>query len=222
MSSRRSSRLHNQPGQKPSDDAQDVSVGSEKFTRRKKATALKVAKNTEVSNGKKNCTTKVVAWAAAGRDEARAMQGLDKLSYLSPEIFGMIADNVTDQRTISALSRTSQKLYALMTPRLYGRVAVAAMFHAHIAKLIRTLEPHLSIKQKKQLKKEGKYKGQQEKYRTGLDEEKIPVCAGYVRQLIIGASDPGKKHKYIVDRYYEEALKNMKNLDIVETSVVNE
>jgi hypothetical protein len=48
-----------------------------------------------------------------------------------------------------------------MMPLLYNRIAVAAMFHAYIPKLIRALEPHLSIAQKRQLMKEGKYKGQQ-------------------------------------------------------------
>lgn len=107
-----------------------------------------------------------------------------------------------------------------MMPRLYDRIAVAAMFHAHIPKLIRTLEPHLTIAQKKQLKKEGKYKGQQERYPTGLNESAKPICATYVRQMIVGAADPGKKHRYIVDRYVEEAFKNMNNLEIVETRIL--
>jgi hypothetical protein len=106
-----------------------------------------------------------------------------------------------------------------MIPRIYERIAVAANFHAHISRLIRTLEPHLTIAQKKQLKKEGKYKGQQRRYASGLDEKAKPICATYVRQMIVGGSDPGKKHKYIVDRYIEEALKNMDNLEIVETGL---
>jgi hypothetical protein len=106
-----------------------------------------------------------------------------------------------------------------MMPRLYGRIAVAAMFHAHIPKLIRTLEPHLTIAQKKQLKREGKYKGQQDRYPTGLDQTTMPICATYVTQLVVGRSDPGKRHKYIVDRYVEEAFKNMSNLEIVESAV---
>jgi hypothetical protein len=105
-------------------------------------------------------------------------------------------------------------------PRLYGRIAVAAMFHAHIPKLIRTLEPHLTIAQKKKLKKEGRYKGQQERYPSGLDEEAKPICASYVRQMVVGVSDPGRKHNYIVDRYVEEVFKNMNNLEIVETWIL--
>lgn len=107
-------------------------------------------------------------------------------------------------------------------PRLYERIVVAAQFHAHIPKLIRTLEPHLSIAQKKQLKKEGKYKGQQERYPSGLDEKARPTCASYVRQMIVGFVDPGRKHKYIVEGYIEEAFNNMENLEIVETRVLTE
>jgi hypothetical protein len=129
----------------------------------------------------------------------------------------LTSQQIKEPPTISAFGRTCKSLYTHMMPRLYGRITVAAMFHAHIPKLIRTLEPHLTIAQKKQLKKEGKYKGQQERYPTGLDEKAKPICATYVRQIIVGASDPGKKHKYIVDRYVEEAFKNMDNLEIVDT-----
>jgi len=102
-------------------------------------------------------------------------------------------------------------------PLLYKRIAVAAMFHAHIQKLIRALEPHLTIAQKKQLKKEGKYKGQQEEYSSRLDPNTKPICASYVRHIVFGVAEPGRKHQYIVHRYVEEALKNMENLEIVET-----
>lgn len=105
-----------------------------------------------------------------------------------------------------------------MMPLLHKRLAVAAAYHAHIPKLIRALEPHLTIKQKKQLKKEGKYKGQQERYSNDLDANEVPTCASYVRQLVVGWSDPGRKHEYIVHRYVEEALQNMVNLEILEVS----
>ena len=101
-------------------------------------------------------------------------------------------------------------------PLLHKRLAVAAMFHAHIPRLIRALEPHLTIAQKKQLKKEGKYKGQQERYSSHLDANAKPACASYVRQIVVGVANPGRKHEYIVHRYVEEAFKNMENLEIVE------
>lgn len=107
-------------------------------------------------------------------------------------------------------------------PVLHKRIIVAAAYHAHIAQLIRTLEPHLTIAQKKQLKKEGKYKGQQERYSSNLDAHLKPACTNYVRQIVVGHSDPGRKHKYIVNRYVEEAFKNMDNLEVVETQILTE
>jgi hypothetical protein len=109
-----------------------------------------------------------------------------------------------------------------MMPLLHKRIAVAAAYHAHIPKLIRTIEPHLTIAQKKQLKKEGKYNGQQERHSTKVDANEKPACASYVRQIVAGWSDPGRKHEYIVHRYIEEALKNMDNLEIVEMSFLTE
>lgn len=108
-----------------------------------------------------------------------------------------------------------------MTPRLYHRIAVSVPYHAHIAKMIRSIEPLLTVQQKKQLKKEGKYKGQQEKYPTGLDQKKVPICASHVKSLVLGRTDPGRKHIDFVLRYYEELLQNTTNLEIVEAVVVN-
>ncbi|KAH8655836.1 hypothetical protein BX600DRAFT_470396 [Xylariales sp. PMI_506] len=153
------------------------------------------------------------------RDPVPVNPSKDSLSSLPPEVLVMVLNNIQNPRTMSALGRTSRRMYAALMPRLYGRISVAAMFHAHIPKLIRTLEPHMTIAQKKQLKKEGKYKGQQERYRRSADENAKPICATHVRQLVVGVADPGKKHKYIVDRYVEEAIKNMNNLQILETWV---
>jgi hypothetical protein len=105
-------------------------------------------------------------------------------------------------------------------PMLHKRIVVAAAFHAHIARLIRTLEPYLTIAQKKQLKKEGKYKGQQERYSGDVDQDLKPACTSYVRQIIIGHSDPGKRHVRIVEKYIEEALKNMNCLEIIDTRIL--
>jgi hypothetical protein len=105
------------------------------------------------------------------------------------------------------LGRTCKRFYSLTIPLLHKRVTVSAMYHAHIAKLIRNLEPHLSIKQKGQLKKEGKYKGQQERYSRQLDANATPDYASHVGQFVAGRADPGRRHKYIVLRYVEEALK---------------
>jgi len=118
---------------------------------------------------------------------------------------------------MSKLTRVSKAYYSLMEPLLYNRIAVAAIDYTQIPKLIRTLEPHLSIVQKNQLKTEGKYIGQQEGYSSQLDANATPHCVAHVRQVVIGRSNPGRKDRYIVYRYVEEALKNWINLEILET-----
>jgi hypothetical protein len=105
---------------------------------------------------------------------------------------------------------------------LHKRISVLARFWVHIPQVIRRIEPHLSISQKKQLKKECQYKGQQEKFPTHLDPNAVPACAGLVSQFIIGAIDPGKKHKPFVMRYCEEVLKNLHNLEALDTSELTE
>jgi hypothetical protein len=120
------------------------------------------------------------------------------------------------------LGRTCKRYYSLIMPLLHKRVAVAAMFHAHIPKLIRALEPLLTTAQKKQLKKEGKYKGQEEHYSSRLGANTKPACASYVRQIVVGVADPGRKHEYIVHRYVEEVFKNINELEVVEVYFLTE
>jgi hypothetical protein len=127
-----------------------------------------------------------------------------------------------DMSDLGKLGRTNKRYYSIVAPKLFKRTAVAAMFHAHIPKVIRALEPHLTIAQKKQLKKEGQYKGQQERYASHLDEHATPACASYVTQILVGVCNPGRKHEYIVRRYVEEAFKNMINLEIIETYMLTE
>ncbi|KAI9150527.1 MFS transporter prlG [Paramyrothecium foliicola] len=134
-------------------------------------------------------------------------------------IVPVTVDNVVEISSLRAMVQTCKAFYSMLAPRLHRRIAVAAGYHAHIPKLIRNLEPYLSITQKKQLKKEGKYKGQQERYPSHLDPDAVPPCTAHVRQLVVGYSDPGKKHQYIVKRYIEEALKNLENLETVQTRI---
>lgn len=155
---------------------------------------------------------------------ASACSYVDRISSLPPELLTMVLGNMDarDQRTINALGRTNKAFYAIMMPRLYGRVVLHAQYHIHIAKLIRTLEPLLTVAQKKQLMKEGKYKGQQEGgYPAVLNEDAKLICAEHVRQLVVGQVNPGRKHKFIVDRYLEEAFKTFENLEIINTWVMN-
>ncbi|KAK7926455.1 hypothetical protein PG985_003453 [Apiospora marii] len=161
---------------------------------------------------------------AAKGNRPSAASSADRISSLPPEIVTMVLGNIDaqDHRTMNALGRTNKAFYTLMMPRLYGRVVLHAQYHIHIAKLIRTLEPLLTITQKKQLMKEGTYKGQQENgYRPGPDEDAKPICADHVRQLIVGWVDPGRNHKFIVLRYLEEAVRTLQNLEIINTWVMN-
>ncbi|KAM0325589.1 hypothetical protein ACHAPQ_007989 [Fusarium lateritium] len=140
----------------------------------------------------------------------------DALSVLPAEILETILENVNHPPSMVKLACTSKSYYSLVMPVLHKRISVSVGFWQHIPHVIRQIEPHLSIAQKKQLKREGKYKGQQEKFSTLLDPLAVPACADYVRQVVIGAVDPGKKHKFIVMRYLEEVLKNISNLEIVD------
>ncbi|KAK9778944.1 putative F-box domain-containing protein [Seiridium cardinale] len=218
MAPRRSTRLQNPPARETGADKHDTLAeavvegkGMRKTPTEKLATKAAAAlKSGTTSKGK----------APGLHPQSYTAGAQAKISSLPPEVLSMVLGNIRDLPAMAALGRTSKRFYSLTMPALYDRIAVAAMFHAHIPKLIRTLEPHLTIAQKKQLKKEGKYKGQQERFPTGLDERARPVCAEYVRRLVVGVADPGKKHKYIVLRYVEEALKNMENLEIVETRIL--
>ncbi|EPE32064.1 RNI-like protein [Glarea lozoyensis ATCC 20868] len=215
MATRKSSRLQNVSAQNPVVEEPNMNAVAKK--RKLSALASKEEpRPKESKKGAKMVKSKTLQ-AETTLPEAQLVNlSGNQLFSLPVEVLNMTLDNVKDIPTISALGRTCKNMYTLMMPRLYGRVMVSAPYHAHIAKVIRTLEPHLTIAQKKQLKKEGKYKGQQEKYPKGLNETAIPICASYVKELLVGYSDPGKKHRYIVERYIEEALKNMRNLEIVE------
>jgi hypothetical protein len=120
------------------------------------------------------------------------------------------------------LSRTCKTFQWLLSPRLYSRVSVEASFHSHIAKFIRNIEPHLSIRQRKQLKKEGKYRGQQDKYPSNLGPKEKPACAEHVRQLFVSHLKPGRKHAQILYRYIEEAVQNMRNIEVLEFDTITE
>ncbi|CAM1501380.1 Fc.00g105420.m01.CDS01 [Cosmosporella sp. VM-42] len=216
MSVRRSARLQSQETQELVEVQQSAPFELVRSRKRKALAARKEA------NAKRKAK---VAHSTIGKGKDPPVQAQPSptdgaLSTLPPEILDMILNNINDQSTMGKLGRTCKSYYSTLMPRLHKRVAIAAMFHAHISKLIRALEPHLTIAQKKQLKKEGKYKGQQDRYSSHLDENAKPVCANYVRQIVVGVANPGRKHEYIVRRYIEEAFENMKNLEIVETRVL--
>jgi hypothetical protein len=139
------------------------------------------------------------------------------LESLPPEILDLVLNNIKDSQNTSALGRTSKAFYHVMMPRLYRRVDAKGVWcRAHISRLIRTLEPHLTIAQKRQLRRECNQQGQEERYAVELDEQARPIYASYVRQLVTGVARPGPNHLHIVNRYVEEAFQNLNNLEMVE------
>ncbi|KAJ4258831.1 hypothetical protein NW762_007918 [Fusarium torreyae] len=220
MSTRRSARLRGQAVQEPAIVHPSLAVEEPKKSTKRKAPATKIA-DKSVAKVQKKAAGSTASKAGKASASTPASSTGDALSILPSEILNLIL-NFSDTKSLGRLSKTSKSYYALVTPQLYRRINVAVNFHAHIAKLIRTLDPHLTIEQRKQLKKEGQYKGQQEKFSSKLDPRKKPEIADHVRQILLGIGDPGKKHRFIVHRYAEEALKNMKNLEIVETMVATD
>ncbi|KAM0243046.1 hypothetical protein ACHAP5_006918 [Fusarium lateritium] len=221
MSPRRSSRLQASVAKKmPTIEQQLLPKPSVSGTKRK-ATAIESQRKTKARKVLKTAETAVRETSKSFTNVSTANLK-NRLLSLPAEIFDLVLENITDKTTLSRLSRTCKTFQSLLSPRLYSRVSVAVDFHGHIAKFIRNIEPHLSIKQRKQLKKEGKYRGQQDKYPSNLGPKEKPACAEYVRQLFVRHLNPGKKHAQILYRYIEEALHNMINIEILEFDTINE
>lgn len=144
------------------------------------------------------------------------------LETTSPDILQLILDEVTERKDMAALSRTCKALYPLMKQRLHRRVIVSAEHFGQIPAMIRTVERYLSIRQKKEIKKIGQYKGQQETYPAGVHEDEVPECAKYVRELVIGNSSPGKKHNKTMHRYIEEFCNNMADIRVLEANMLTQ
>ncbi|KAM0410287.1 hypothetical protein ACHAPZ_000882 [Fusarium culmorum] len=143
-------------------------------------------------------------------------------SSFPPEILNLVIAKIEDTKSLGNLSKTCKAFHSLVIPQLYKRVQGFVTYHAHIAKLIRTIEPLLTIEQRKQLKKEGQYKGQQESFPDKADDKKKPEIADFVRQAMLDIISPDKKHGYIVYRYAEELLKSINNLEVFAATSLSE
>ncbi|KAL5589940.1 hypothetical protein FOVSG1_011807 [Fusarium oxysporum f. sp. vasinfectum] len=204
--------------------------------KRKRKAPAEDDKDEPAAKGKKAPAKRVKATISASRKEkskANATPEIetqnetatihdDVLSVLPAEILQQILESVNDPKSMVKLACTSKRYYALVMAIIHKRISVSTSFWAHIPHVIRRIEPHLSIAQKKQLKREGQYKGQQEKFSTRLDPNAVPPCASNVRQMIIGKIDPGKRHKPLVLRYFEEVLKNLHNLEVFDAEDLTE
>ncbi|CVL03676.1 uncharacterized protein FMAN_15060 [Fusarium mangiferae] len=227
MSTRRSARIRNIDLGVAAKSAQSAPTPTAPPKRKRKAPA-EDEKDESTAKGKKAPTKKAKATTSAGRKtkpKANAAAEIetedetvpvpdDVLSVLPAEILQQILESVNDSRSMVKMACTSKRYYAVVMAIIHKRISVSTYFWAHIPHVIRRIEPHLSIAQKKQLKREGQYKGQQEKFSTLLDPTAVPSCASNVRQMIIGKIDPGKRHKPFLLRYFEEVLKNLHNLEV--------
>ncbi|CAH0027863.1 unnamed protein product [Clonostachys rhizophaga] len=216
MASRRSSRLRIRQEIEPADPmpARDLRV----HPTERKASASKVDALFPPPKAKqaKAPGPKAQAGSRPRNTSDSAVQPVP--SALPQEIIDLILDQITDPSIIGKMARTCKKYYSIMMPRLHQRVAVIAGFRVDIQKLIQSIEPYLSRSQLRILRKEkGKYSCRQKKFSPYLAEHQVPPCASFVRQMIVGERDPDRKHEHIIHAYLNEALKNLRNLQIVET-----
>ncbi|EPS41745.1 hypothetical protein H072_4339 [Dactylellina haptotyla CBS 200.50] len=131
------------------------------------------------------------------------------------DVWLLIADSIPsrDTQTLAALSRVSQTLYQIFSPRLYRDVVAAAPSHKSIRGFIEGLQQYLSVTQRQLLHSERRYPGQW--YHKGVDEELVPYCSQYVKHLLVGWTNPGEGHLPSLARYIEEFLKNAPNLEAI-------
>jgi len=108
---------------------------------------------------------------------------------------------------------TSRWHFLHIAPILYADLYVDAPNHPNIPKFIKTLQPYLTIRQKKSLLQlKTSYRGQQTEFPSGADEDAQPINASYVRSFELGVSHPGRLHRPAVIEYAQEALSCFKNL----------
>ncbi|PNP84123.1 hypothetical protein FNYG_02811 [Fusarium nygamai] len=235
MSTRRSARIRNIDLGVTAKSAESAPASTAPPNRKRKAPAQD-ENDEQTTKGKKTPVKKVKAGkptdskAKSKADvsfEIDTQEGTvpvpdDVLSVLPAEILQQILESVNDPKSMIKMACTSKRYYAIVMAIIHKRISVSTSFWTHIPHVIRRIEPHLSIAQKKQLKREGQYKGQQNKFSTLLDLNAVPPCASNVRQMIIGGIDPGKRHKPFVLRYFEEVLKNLHNLEVFDAEDLTE
>ncbi|ESU10280.1 hypothetical protein FGSG_03010 [Fusarium graminearum PH-1] len=97
-------------------------------------------------------------------------------------------------------------------------IAVRASDDEYVYKVISRLEPFLSINQKRKLWKEGRCRSQQIKSHRLLAPDVAPLGAQCVRQMTVGLIGRAVKHRQNVMRKLEEVLKNLSNLEVLDTT----
>ncbi|KAF3922608.1 hypothetical protein AA313_de0206678 [Arthrobotrys entomopaga] len=131
------------------------------------------------------------------------------------DIWLLVADFISDNKTLSRLSRVSKELYQILSPRLYRDLVAAASSHVNIRGFIEKLERYLSISQQKLLASEKSYPGQTKARALAdvPDENFVPYCTRFVRRVLVDWSNPGQAHVEALARYIEEVLQNTSELE---------
>ncbi|RTE72273.1 hypothetical protein BHE90_013334 [Fusarium euwallaceae] len=144
------------------------------------------------------------------------MLKLPRHDILSIRDDGVALYEIQDPLTLRRLGQTCKRYHQVIKPRIQQYLHISVDSRGHVDRLIRVIEPHLSIAQRKQLLRDGQHKGQQNRFPLGVDEDEIPSCASRVRQLTFGILPQRRSHLYLAHRYLEEAFKNMQNAEIVD------
>jgi hypothetical protein len=105
-------------------------------------------------------------------------------------------------------------------PRLHRRITIPAAIDGDITQLVRTINPYLTVVQRKQLEAEGRIKGNQKKYQVGPQDKVVPRCAYFVKELIVHVDAYEKRNVYIVEEYIQALTRNLPNLETVQTRVI--
>ncbi|QPC70456.1 hypothetical protein HYE68_001208 [Fusarium pseudograminearum] len=145
----------------------------------------------------------------------------DALASLPTEIQLEILSNIVPKRLMS-FARTSKRNYAFVMSIVNKSIAVRASDHEYVYKVISRLEPLLSINQKRKLWKEGRCRGQQIKFHRLLAPDVVPLGAQCVRQMTVGVIGRAVKHRQNVMRKLEEVLKNLSNLEVLDTTELSQ
>ncbi|KAK6714739.1 hypothetical protein SNK04_005672 [Fusarium graminearum] len=145
----------------------------------------------------------------------------DALASLPTEIQIQILSNIVPKHLMS-FARTSKRNYALVVSIVNKSIAVRASDDEYVYKVISRLEPFLSINQKRKLWKEGRCRSQQIKFHGLLAPDVVPLGAQCVRQMTVGLIGRAVKHRQNVMRKLEEVLKNLSNLEVLDTTELSQ
>ncbi|CZS81016.1 unnamed protein product [Fusarium graminearum] len=130
----------------------------------------------------------------------------DALASLPTEIQIQILSNIVPKHLMS-FARTSKRNYALVVSIVNKSIAVRASDDEYVYKVISRLEPFLSINQKRKLL---------------LAPDVVPLGAQCVRQMTVGLIGRAVKHRQNVMRKLEEVLKNLSNLEVLDTTELSQ